>query len=511
MSNWQLYDRRSGEDEAERRRLQVTTAAEREAADIVDRARSDIRRIIVKARRELLELAAQIQAVTAKLDESAPRDEMPASTGPLGPSGMLLSPTDGTETRNRVLRFRQDVRSVLDCVQPDLARLQEAALLGGVGPEAREGTGLGDSRVLLDPPDPYDRIEVGVDVERFPRGRFPSVPAVTVMVAGLLVLAGGAWWFRNGRQQVVPQAARPAPRTEPSPPKVADRDTRAVGLPQVAAAPASRAGLSLLVQARRSAWIRTTTDGHSEDGRVFKAGEQLEIHADREVSLRVGDAGAVLVSVNGAAAEPLGRDGEVITRRFEEKESRNPSIDTEGASRPPDPPPDAARGTTNRSALPVDRPAPPTSAAGARAGSAGVPALATVSAGRGGASVAPPQPPASAAVEPELATAAERWLDAYYRSDSGRMAAVAAGNMTVSDERTPGERLPPGLGAVRRGLERVTVQLVGESAILTARMTEQSDADQSRSYKSWISQIWIREGSRFRLLDVRLLSDAKLK
>ena len=81
-----------------------------------------------------------------------------------------------------------------------------------------------------------------------------------------------------------------------------------------AAAPSS--SLSLLVEARRSSWLRTTIDGESDSGRTLDEGETFRITAQRSVSLRVGDAGAVFVSVNNGEAVPLGRAGQVVTRQF---------------------------------------------------------------------------------------------------------------------------------------------------------------------------------------------------
>jgi hypothetical protein len=91
------------------------------------------------------------------------------------------------------------------------------------------------------------------------------------------------------------------------------------------------------------------------------------------------------------------------------------------------------------------------------------------------------------------------------------MQAFETHGFKASDERTPEERLPPGLN-VRRSLERVNFQFVGESAIITARMTEQASVNgQAVQSVSWVSQVWIREAAQWRLMDVRLLADSKLK
>ena len=112
----------------------------------------------------------------------------------------------------------------------------------------------------------------------------------------------------------------------------------------------------------------------------------------------------------------------------------------------------------------------------------------------------------------ELTTTAQRWLDAYYRQDLPTMRSVAAPDMKRSDQRSVDERLPPSADNVRRTLENVSFQFVGETAILTGRMLEQGTVGgQSTQRISWVSLMWIREGGRWLLADVQILSDAKLR
>ena len=109
----------------------------------------------------------------------------------------------------------------------------------------------------------------------------------------------------------------------------------------------------------------------------------------------------------------------------------------------------------------------------------------------------------------ELTSAAEQWLDDFYRTNGAR---GAASDVKVSDKRGRNERPPAGIANLRRTLERVTFQFAGPSAILTARMTEQANVDgQPTQYVSWVSQMWIRESGHWRLLDVRLAGDTALK
>jgi len=76
----------------------------------------------------------------------------------------------------------------------------------------------------------------------------------------------------------------------------------------------------------RPAWIRAIVDGQETFGRIVPAGETIALEANASVTLRLGDAGAVRVRVNGEDRGLAGRDGEVLTRRF----------DVPGVGRPPD-------------------------------------------------------------------------------------------------------------------------------------------------------------------------------
>jgi hypothetical protein len=120
-------------------------------------------------------------------------------------------------------------------------------------------------------------------------------------------------------------------------------------------------------------------------------------------------------------------------------------------------------------------------------------------------------PPAESTTSPadrqQLLNAAEGWLDAYYRQDSGRMSALSSPAVTLTDERTPEERLPSGLIGVRRTLGDATVQVFGSDAILTAKVVERSDAG-GRESASFISQMWSRRGGAWQVTDVRIVSAA---
>lgn len=87
------------------------------------------------------------------------------------------------------------------------------------------------------------------------------------------------------------------------------------------------------------------------------------------------------------------------------------------------------------------------------------------------------------------------------------MAALSTENLQLADERRADERFPSGAD-VNRSLDRVSVQIAADTAVLTAVMTERGDAGAQRV--SPISQVWILSGGQWRVKQVRLVSEARL-
>jgi hypothetical protein len=338
---------------------------------------------------------------------------------------------------------------------------------------------------------------------------------LTFVVVGVTVLTATGWWLRrstSGDDALPQQTVEPVAGPLASQPAVSAIDA----LPQAARIEKPTA-LSVTIEARRLAWIRATVDGRVASARLFEAGETQQITDARDVSIRAGDAGAVFVSVNGGEASALGRDGQVVTRRFvfeEAGESVGSSslplpgntgvVPNEGATQeePTPPPLPASEGPDARpqaGVLDVNTPAPL--------------AIDTVP-----PVIAPETPPGKAAAgalstQGEIVRAAERWLDAYYRQDRNAMAAFSDEPVSVSDERTGKERLPQGLAGVRRSLEDVNLQVFGENAIFTAKLTERWEnigVARMAMSDSFVSQIWTRRAGTWRLTDVRIVSASTL-
>jgi len=81
------------------------------------------------------------------------------------------------------------------------------------------------------------------------------------------------------------------------------------------AAEAARARLAVVLSVTRPSWIIASVDGKRAVNRLLQVGEQESLDANTDLLLTTGDAGAVVMTVNGAAARPIGRPGQTVTVR----------------------------------------------------------------------------------------------------------------------------------------------------------------------------------------------------
>ena len=396
------------------------------------------------------------------------------------------------------------------------------------------------SRVLLSSPFPSDSVPV-------PPNRSVRTFVALFVAVGVVVVGGSVWWVRaHGTSSTSNESPS---RSSETPSAVAGKgvastastSTSAPVLPAKNAKDAkeTQAPLSMVVEARRQSWIRTTVDGESDPGRTFAAGEKFQLNARHGIALRVGDAGAVYVSVNKGATVPLGENGQVMTKQFvaeagstTDNAASVPSGPVPAAPKPVAPPasaPTASNTSTAPSPIPpLVQSAPPQQNAAAIAPTP-VPALARRDTAPAAlprtesATIAPSQPtvpamppvppptvpPAASNASPASAVvaAARQWLDAYHRQERSTMAALSTENLQLADERRAEERFPAGAD-VNRSLDRVSVQIAADTAVLTAVMTERGDTGALRV--SPISQVWIYSGGQWRVKQVRLVSEARL-
>ncbi len=84
------------------------------------------------------------------------------------------------------------------------------------------------------------------------------------------------------------------------------------------------------VQVQDNAWMRVIIDGKTEFEGTLPKGTQKKWVADKSVTIRAGNAGAVLIAINNQTAQPLGKPGAVEEITYEAsaekaKPTRSPS------------------------------------------------------------------------------------------------------------------------------------------------------------------------------------------
>lgn len=517
-----------------RMREEVLAAADHEARGIVSTARADVRRILLKARRDLLVLAAQVRAA-GRLGEGEDTIDTPN----------FLPADDFGQAHNALTTARHDIRRVLDESRPELEGLasEGEALRAALHHHQPADVRRHVSRLPVQDV-PQDRFEeapadfdfISIDADDSPELtiRQPQFPIRALVAAaasfGALALMGtGVWMFwpsgRDNSHTETSAAAAPKPAAR-------DSASPAVRTP----IPEPRSPLSIRLSAKETSWVRVTADGRVTAERIFRPGETENIRASREVSIRAGDAGAVTVAVDGRQPVALGREGEVVTRRFTVQASRvERTAPAPVAATPRNPPAPVAQAPTQRQARASATPAAATAVAPlppprvieqprvteqpvtaapppALPSPANPSASAPLSARPATASVERPPltPPAVSppSLQDVLTRDANRWLDAYYRQDRATMASISP-QANVSDNRAEKERMPRGLSGVRRTLDEVRFQSAGTEVILTARMTERMDnaaAGQMAQAVSFVSQMWTQRNGSWQLMDVRIMS-----
>lgn len=314
-----------------RLRDEVRGSAEREAMEIVTAARRDIRRIVGDARRELFVLSAQVHAALGdappgRLALPAPLDERDASDDLVAFASEEWEFAPRGTARRVVEEARADISSLVDDARavherlPDIEEFDEPAPYVTEDEDDEPAPAVHRAvRAVETTPD-----FVLLSGASAPRRRSKELLWPLVSAVGLIALSLYLFWpsstpetepvaadVATAQPSLAPQPVAPA--LSPVPPPVS---APAPATPAASAAGA-QSGVRVVVEARRPAWIRATVDGRPDIGRTFAEGTTFELRGT-SVALRVGDAGAVAVSVNGAPAQILGRDGQVVNRLYGE-------------------------------------------------------------------------------------------------------------------------------------------------------------------------------------------------
>ena len=274
------------------------------------------------------------------------------------------------------------------------------------------------------------------------------------------------------------------------------------------AAPRSSSPLTVGLRAVRPVWLRADVDGSTTVARLVRLGEQLDLHGKREVVVRVGDAGALLMSVNGRTRSAFGRDGAVLTRRI--TAAAGPSGNTP-APAPAAPALEPARPLLTP-AVAVARQEPRSSVPEALPGTTQQPDQAAVTA----APRAEPPPPAAEPNPPmpsrsspaprneeeaDVLRGHEAYFDALSRGDTGGVARLTTDGFSASggpaeDAGSPHE--------IALGSTKIEIRGIGAVVSGTAtRRIKGPDGRYAGDQPLLFSEVWIKRNGEWQLMNVR--------
>jgi len=129
----------------------------------------------------------------------------------------------------------------------------------------------------------------------------------------LLAVAGVAGWryARSPKSKQTPSRTEVVGALSSAPAPSAAKPTVS---PASSAAPAAG---QLLIHASEDSWLSVTADGVAQGEIMLLAGETKNLQADREILVKVGNAGGLSFEWNGGKLPPQGEEGEVVTLAFD--------------------------------------------------------------------------------------------------------------------------------------------------------------------------------------------------
>jgi cytoskeleton protein RodZ len=153
-----------------------------------------------------------------------------------------------------------------------------------------------------------------VESDRRMATTFLRLMGISVLVAGAVIYFG----INGTRILHKPESAPPEPvaQVATTTPK-AEEPPAPAAVDTPAAAPAAAERLIVGLTVTKPCWVTATVDGQKTIDRLLHAGETQTMDVKQELVLTVGDGSAVALTLNGVAAKPLGKDGEVVTRRVD--------------------------------------------------------------------------------------------------------------------------------------------------------------------------------------------------
>ena len=143
--------------------------------------------------------------------------------------------------------------------------------------------------------------------------RFGAALGVVALALGLVNLVQSR---APAPADVETPAAAPDPVESPSP---SESDETAEPTPEPEPSPSPTPtydGVELTLAFEGASWVSVTVDGQPRQEGLFEEGDVLDLQADEDIVVRLGNAGGVRALLNGQSYGPFGSPGDVRDIRF---------------------------------------------------------------------------------------------------------------------------------------------------------------------------------------------------
>jgi cell division septum initiation protein DivIVA len=325
---------RSAEEHA---RMRISTA-HRDAARVVERAEEQARELLAGAEAQRATVLGEIEAIVRRRHHLVATVSGFVEAMAAKPSTAFVPDALATFSQSTadpawaplVEQEQEDIASSLSWASDSDEAVAEESLEPFPSTEALadETSDLADLDDLEAAPELTTASSVDDEVEsqhwwaRFGTRRALTAAAAIVLLAAAVAFPAVRGWngpsspSRAASQSspvlaasVVPDPATAEPAQDPAATPTAPL---APGANPFADAPSP---LAIKLTSTRSCWVGITVDGKT-DSVLLEPGDELERSGSKQIRLRIGDAGAATLAVNGQALPPLGRNGEVVDRTF---------------------------------------------------------------------------------------------------------------------------------------------------------------------------------------------------
>ena len=143
--------------------------------------------------------------------------------------------------------------------------------------------------------------------------RGKSLVISTAWLVAIAAVGTTAWTYRDVNLPSLHAAKTPEPNAPPPQIHPGAPIQQSAPIPQ--SAPVQQS-VQVVVKASQATWVSLAADGKAFFAGTLKANETREVSATEQVKLVAGNAGGLIVSLNGRELEPIGPQGQVRVVRL---------------------------------------------------------------------------------------------------------------------------------------------------------------------------------------------------